>query len=217
MGIIIFVAFLPEKVQLFVLFLGSQEAGMFRKELTEARLSAHEPLHSPLVAVRPAAQHLRWWLQFDKAREGLELRRKPRGRERGESSRPLIAVSHHAIDPPGSFRCLHRFHNSLIPANLRDKLRGVESVNGAPWFWNPVAGSFFTSPPASFTAGILPQNVDLLLQLCVSVCLYFGMCVVDIQEATILLQTKRGLLRVCSFIAPEIYIFEFSVLRYLTW
>ncbi|KAL1259819.1 hypothetical protein QQF64_010396 [Cirrhinus molitorella] len=74
----------------------------------------------------------------------------------GLSSRPLIAVSHHAIDPPGSFRCQKRFHNSLIPTNLRDKLGGVESVNGAPRTWNPVAGSFFTSPPASFTAGILP-------------------------------------------------------------
>lgn len=87
----------------------------------------------------------------------------------GLSSRPLIAVSHHAIDPPGSFRCQKRFHNSLIPTNLRDKLGGVESVNGAPRPWNPVAGSFFTSPPASFTAGILPlcKDIEVRLQVCV--------------------------------------------------
>lgn len=87
----------------------------------------------------------------------------------GLSSHPLIAVSHHAIDPPGSFRCQNRFHNSLIPTNLRDKLGGVESVNGAPRTWNPVAGSFFTSPPASFTAGILPlcKDIEVSLQVCV--------------------------------------------------
>lgn len=206
MGIIIFVAFLPEKVQLFVLFLGSQEAGMFRKELTEARLSAHEPLHSPLVPVRPAAQHLRWWLQFDKAWRVWSSGESPEGETAGPaglSSRPLIAVSHHAIDPPGSFRCLHRFHNSLIPANLRDKLRGVESVNGAPWFWNPVAGSFFYQPRIIYSRYPPPECWLIITIVCICVFVFWHVCG-GYTGGHYSFTDKNG-------------IFEFSVLRYLTW
>lgn len=96
---------------------------------------------------------LRCRLQLDKAvgERGAELLARESGTP-GLSSCLLIAVSHHAIDPPGSFRCQGWFHNSLIQANLRDKPKGVESVNGAPWCWTPAADSFFTCLPDSLTA-----------------------------------------------------------------
>ncbi|ROJ29350.1 hypothetical protein DPX16_13794 [Anabarilius grahami] len=95
---------------------------------------------------------------------------------------------------PGSFRCQKRFHNSLIPTNLRDKLGGVESVNGAPRTWNPVAGSFFTSPPASFTAGILPlcKNIEVRLQVCV---FQFGCVCVSVWWASVFLAIPTALIR----------------------